>query len=283
MCDVLKKIFQMNSECPHKSTTNSNGPSECPHLSSKQQSPLIEHVLKQQHPSPLSFVDGSSATVDKDAASRNGFTSTDTQYIPNDTSSSGLPQRRQVSSIPRTPGTENDKQESEYWMYPSQQQFYNAMKRKNYAPDANDMSVIVPMHNIINERAWSSVLQWESRHYCDTCPATEIKLKSFKGRPQDPSPKAFIWSTILGGTAPFDRHDWVVDRCGQEVRYVLDFYPGKAKAVNGIDSFVSVYMDVRPALDSPQALMDRVTVGLQEMLASMKAWTSDSTSNSNAE
>jgi hypothetical protein len=23
---------------------------------------------------------------------------------------------------------------------------------------------------------------------------------------------------------PFDRHDWVVDRCGQEVRYVIDFY-----------------------------------------------------------
>jgi hypothetical protein len=26
------------------------------------------------------------------------------------------------------------------------------------------------------------------------------------------------------GEVPFDRHDWVVDRCGQEVRYVIDFY-----------------------------------------------------------
>ena len=24
--------------------------------------------------------------------------------------------------------------------------------------------------------------------------------------------------------APFDRHDWIVDRCGREVRYVIDFY-----------------------------------------------------------
>lgn len=29
---------------------------------------------------------------------------------------------------------------------------------------------------------------------------------------------------MLGGPAPFDRHDWIVDRCGKEVRYVIDFY-----------------------------------------------------------
>lgn len=28
----------------------------------------------------------------------------------------------------------------------------------------------------------------------------------------------------LGGPLPFDRHDWLVDRCGREVRYVIDFY-----------------------------------------------------------
>ena len=28
----------------------------------------------------------------------------------------------------------------------------------------------------------------------------------------------------FGGQLPFDRHDWWVDRCGQEVRYVIDFY-----------------------------------------------------------
>lgn len=26
---------------------------------------------------------------------------------------------------------------------------------------------------------------------------------------------------------PFDRHDWIVDRCGTEVRYVIDFYQGE--------------------------------------------------------
>lgn len=37
------------------------------------------------------------------------------------------------------------------------------------------------------------------------------------------SPQAQIrgW---FGGMLPFDRHDWYVDRCGTEVRYIIDFY-----------------------------------------------------------
>ena len=34
----------------------------------------------------------------------------------------------------------------------------------------------------------------------------------------------------VGGQMPFDRHDWVVDRCGDEVRYVIDFYFHEDKA-----------------------------------------------------
>jgi hypothetical protein len=26
------------------------------------------------------------------------------------------------------------------------------------------------------------------------------------------------------GIAPFDRHDWYVDRCGREIKYVIDYY-----------------------------------------------------------
>ena len=36
--------------------------------------------------------------------------------------------------------------------------------------------------------------------------------------------------TWMGGQLPFDRHDWYVDRCGQEVRYVIDFYFHEDKA-----------------------------------------------------
>lgn len=43
------------------------------------------------------------------------------------------------------------------------------------------------------------------------------------------SPLARI-SNWLGGSLPFDRHDWYVDRKGQEVRYVIDFYFDEEKA-----------------------------------------------------
>ncbi len=29
---------------------------------------------------------------------------------------------------------------------------------------------------------------------------------------------------LLGDSLPFDRHDWVVDRNGRQVRYVIDYY-----------------------------------------------------------
>jgi len=38
-----------------------------------------------------------------------------------------------------------------------------------------------------------------------------------RGRPQDYSPKARLLN-LLGYKLPFDRHDWIVDRCGEEVR-----------------------------------------------------------------
>ncbi len=59
--------------------------------------------------------------------------------------------------------------------------------------------------------------RWESLH-CSTCP--EPKLLSFSGRPKQYSPKARLLN-FLGYKLPFDRHDWIVDRCGTPVRYVL--------------------------------------------------------------
>lgn len=59
---------------------------------------------------------------------------------------------------------------------------------------------------------------------------------------------------IQGFKLPFDRHDWVVDRCGQEVRYIIDFYSGKP--LPGVPA--SMHLDVRPALDSVSAAWDRI-------------------------
>jgi hypothetical protein len=61
-------------------------------------------------------------------------------------------------------------------------------------------------------------------------------------------------SSLQGFKLPFDRHDWIVDRCGREVRYVIDFYSGAPQP--GVPA--SMHLDVRPALDSLEALWDRL-------------------------
>jgi Cytochrome c/c1 heme lyase len=60
---------------------------------------------------------------------------------------------------------------------------------------------------------------------------------------------------------PFDRHDWVVDRCGEKVTYVIDFYSGKANP--NVPGSVSFFLDVRPAL-SPAGVWDRIKMSFEK-------------------
>ena len=50
-------------------------------------------------------------------------------------------------------------------------------------------------------------------------------LKHFGGKATQFSPRARFRS-LLGYELPFDRHDWIVDRCGTDVRYIIDYYDG---------------------------------------------------------
>ncbi|KAH8108144.1 cytochrome c/c1 heme-lyase [Cristinia sonorae] len=173
-------------------------------------------------------------------------------------STSRLQSDREVSSIPKLDGTN--------WVYPSEHQFFNAMARKNHNPQATDMKVIVPIHNAVNERAWAEVMKWEAGQGGEQCGG--VKLVSFKGRPNDRTPKAYL-KTLLGYTAPFDRHDWVVDRCGSRMRYVIDFYTGRNPL--GGPSF---YLDVRPALDNWEGARMRVERFWEQWVGSV--WNSSS-------
>jgi len=115
------------------------------------------------------------------------------------------------------------------------------------------MSQIIRIHNANNEQAWKEILLWEAMHRreCD-CP----KLKSFSGNAQKYSPRARIRSW-MGYELPFDRHDWIVDRCGREVHYVIDYYDG-----GPVDPTTARFsaLDVRPALDSWGNFWDRCVV-----------------------
>lgn len=66
---------------------------------------------------------------------------------------------------------------------------------------------------------------------------------------------------------PFDRHDWIVDRCGKEVRYIIDYYD-----VGDKDSYKQgefVHMDIRPAFDSFEAVLDRARVAMLRWAAKL--------------
>ena len=154
-----------------------------------------------------------------------------------------LSTERMKSNIPR-------EEEGSVWEYPSPQMFYNAMKRKGWRPNEDDMDVVVAIHNAVNERAWVQLLKWEHAFHSD-CEAGP-KLVSIKGLSKTLSPKAKIYS-MLGYGAPFDRHDWIIDRCGVQVRYVIDYYNDKAPK----GKVAGLYMDVRPALDSATSFWDR--------------------------
>ena len=129
--------------------------------------------------------------------------------------------------------------------------FFEAMKRKSYSPNPTDMRTIVPIHNAVNERAWSEILAWErasgGRAEAQNRRCGGPRLRAFSGDSGKLTPRARVkgW---LGYERPFDRHDWVVERCGEGegVEYVIDFYRGRGQGGGGL----AFYLDVRPKLNS---------------------------------
>ncbi|XP_038049519.1 cytochrome c-type heme lyase-like [Patiria miniata] len=159
---------------------------------------------------------------------------------------------RQVSNIPK------GNKDGEHWVYPSEQMFWNAMLRKGWRwqPDdisQGDMHNIIKIHNANNEQAWQEVLKWEALHAKE---CGDPKLQSFGGKYTALSPRA-KYRMWLGYERPFDRHDWIVDRCGKKVRYIIDYYDS---GVVDTDTYKFALLDVRPALDSPGAVWDRMKV-----------------------
>ncbi|XP_060949532.1 holocytochrome c-type synthase [Limanda limanda] len=158
---------------------------------------------------------------------------------------------REESNIPRHGAEKN-------WVYPSAQMFWNAMLRKGWRWREDDlapvdMNNIIKIHNRNNEQAWEEILRWEAMHATE-CPCGPT-LKRFGGKAKEFSPRARIrhW---MGYELPFDRHDWIVDRCGKEVRYVIDYYDGEINKEN----YQFSILDVRPAYDSLGAVWDRMKV-----------------------
>ncbi|KAK2510160.1 hypothetical protein MC885_021664 [Smutsia gigantea] len=158
---------------------------------------------------------------------------------------------REESSIPRA---DSEKK----WVYPSEQMFWNAMLRKGWKWKDEDISQkdmynIIRIHNQNNERAWKEILKWEALHAAE-CPCGPSLIR-FAGKAKEYSPRARIRSW-MGYELPFDRHDWIINRCGKEVRYLIDYHDGGE--VN--QDYQFTILDVRPAFDSFSAVWDRMKV-----------------------
>jgi cytochrome c heme-lyase len=183
------------------------------------------------------------------------------------------------------------------WVYPSEQQFYNALRRKGWQPEESTIPDVVRIHNAVNERGWSEVRKWEAMRGNDS-----PRLVRFMGRPKDLSPRAWFNSRILWYHEPFDRHDWYVDG-GEDIpeaasggtggsgdakpkeeprRYVIDFYSGddggfaspassSSGDARGPHRPPSMYIDVRPALDAPDAAIDRVKMFVRDAFPGLSA------------
>jgi cytochrome c heme-lyase len=117
------------------------------------------------------------------------------------------------------------------------------------------------------ERARREYMKQRRRELGSTAPEdqdTQPKLLRFMGRPKEPTPKARILTLLgkifpesYGSEPPFDRHDWYVARTTpsgtKEVRYVIDYYAAGVQET-GEPVF---YLDIRPALDTPSAAIER--------------------------
>lgn len=172
------------------------------------------------------------------------------------------------------------------WVYPSPKMFWEAMNRKGTLPThlsdpsspktQEELDWIVTIHNVVNEQCWQEICKWERfrllgcENENETVTNTNTPnlanpvLQRFLGRPDDLSPRAWFKSTILGYRCPFDRHDWYIRSSNSSSssssnvrRYIIDFYAGKDP--NGTASF---YLDVRPAIDT----FDAVTLRMQKYL-----------------
>lgn len=62
---------------------------------------------------------------------------------------------------------------------------------------------------------------------------------------------------------PFDRHDWYVNRCGKEVKYVIDYYSFETPDPVTGETSIDYFIDARPA-PTIAGMFDRARVAFQK-------------------
>ncbi|ORY79951.1 cytochrome c/c1 heme-lyase [Protomyces lactucae-debilis] len=233
------------------SSENKNNASSCPVQHTQ---PSASCPVDNKLPAPPSSDEAASCPVVKDGqVNPRNFMPEFSQRPISARQKGALPTQRTISTIPKA-AMDNDPappvaegQKDGLWVYPSPQQFFNAVLKKGFTDtEERDVPAMVQIHNQVNERAWQEILAWEADK---AQPCGGPKLVQFRGDATVLTPKARMLGW-LGYARPFDTHFWTVDRCGTKVEYVIDFYKGKqggSSASSGKLAMPSFYLDVRPA------------------------------------
>ena len=237
---------EINQEMPNETATIQANTSGCPIKTKSSDKNEVQYNVYSQPIDP-----------------KNNMPSVANQ-LPSPLQKESLSKERVQSNIPK--GGASD----QTWTYPSPQMFYNSLARKNKLGNTEESEIesVVALHNNMNEKTWSKVVEWEAVLDPEGSEKGGSKLLKFLGRPSDLSPKAWFKNKLFGYPLPFDRHDWTVVRPdGTELRYVIDYYYDESSAsesedsgmpaLNDRDAVKSILVDVRPALDSAENAVDR--------------------------
>jgi len=164
---------------------------------------------------------------------------------------------REVSSIPRgdfkpdhqavaapvaglpPPASEDGASSSpETWVYPSEQQYYNAVKRKGWSNvQASDIPSVVRVHNFVNERTWEEVKRWEGYNE-KMCKASSSSSSSSSSPSPPPSSASRSTSSPPPSSSP-------------------PFWPSTTTSASGYSPPTLLRFLGRPTSPSPKSLLLR--------------------------
>lgn len=181
-------------------------------------------------------------------------------------SAKGCPVSHQMPIVTQTPESSDPKdavppiaipaagrgnsEDGHHWLNPSANQLFRALRRKDKPIDIHDATSVADVHTAVTTQSWNNVLEYEQLHSHE---CANPSLARFQGMDGIYSIKAKVFHALGWANLPFDRHDWTVDRCGKEVRYIIDYY------ANEEDGNIEYYIDARPA-PTPAGIYDRLRV-----------------------
>ena len=122
----------------------------------------------------------------------------------------------------RIPATgRGNSQDGADWVNPTPKELFRALRRKDKHIDEEDAFSVAFVHSVVVDQTWDQIMAYEALH-ADEC--SDPTLNRFEGKYGDHTIKTKLTHWLYPSVECFDRHDWYVNRCGREVRYIIDYY-----------------------------------------------------------